>query len=250
MTPPTIVITLGFNPVEMMRASFKRLDETIGLTEKEYMHVIVDQHYPRGREQILGFFEERKKKSNTIILDPGSNFGIARGVNFALSFTGIQPDDNFIFYDPDTFPVESGWGIAMEDVLEDKKVGWVSLFNRVTERETVERGYHNRVTNGRRVRQTKAAVVNSVCAMPGRFLIASHGVHEPNPYYGGFEISMWEKLQEQRLEWVFLRDFTEGHRPNDLIDQDYIEYKWFFCHGEGRKQLQTDFKDWLKERGR
>lgn len=243
------VITLCFNRTAMMKASLQRFWETFGIPESQYTHVFVDQHYPRDREETLAWLEELKARGNSIVVDPGENLGLQRGVNFALSKIALQPNDIVFFYDPDMFPLTPNWGTAMRTVFQDDRFWWLSSYNCHTERETTERGFDDMEVFGHRIRKTHCAVVNSVSALRGEFLLKIGGAHEPNPFYGGFEIAMYAKLMEQMKWWGFLRDFHEDVCPMDLVDQDYKTWKWETCHGALRGK-QEEFGKWLKDTGK
>lgn len=239
------VITLAYNTTQMMRASLQRFDETFGVDRKDFKHVFVNQYYPKNRAENTAWLKEREAIGDTLVMDPGRNLGLSAGFNFALSGITIKPEDIIYAYDPDMFPRDHGWGIAMSNVLHHNKIAWVSCWNPHTQQETEERGYEDMVINGQNVRMVKTACLNSVSAFSGEFLLKSKGAHEPNPLYGGFEISMYQKLKEHGFNWVFLKDFVEDYCDQSLIDTEYREWKWKTTHG-GEKQ--EDFELWLKKR--
>lgn len=241
------VITLAYNTEAMMRASLKRFEETFGIPRARFEHVIVDQHYPVGREGIKAFLVEQSQNENVKILDPGKNLGLQGGFNFALESLKLTQNDIVFGFDPDCFPRENGWGWAMERVLADRSVGWVSCWTPHTERETKERGYSDQVIQGVPVRRVKTPVLNSVCAWQADFLLAAGGLKDGHKYYGGLECVMWQHLERQARSWVFLKEFHEEYCPDDrLIDPLYRKWKWDTTHG-GEEQIE--FGAWLKLHG-
>src|SRR5690606_27407958 len=113
---------------------------TFGIPRSRFEHVFVDQHYPVGREAVEKFHVEQARHENVTVLDPGRNLGLQGGFNYALDFLRLNQNDIVFGFDPDCFPTTNGWGWAMEQVLSDRRVGWVSCWNPHTERETNERG--------------------------------------------------------------------------------------------------------------
>lgn len=241
-----VVITLGYNPVEMQRASFKRFEETFGIPRSRFEHLIVDQHYPRDRAEIQKFYVEQSQNENVRILDPGKNLGLQGGFNYALEEARLSSNDIVIGFDPDCFPVENGWGWAMERVMADRSVAWSSLWGIHTERETKERGFNDYQIQGLNVRRTKTPVVNSVCCWQADFLRAAGGLKDGHKYYGGLECVMWPHLEAQKRSWVFLKDYREEAAPEELVDKLYREWKWVTTHGT---EEQIEYGDWLRKRG-
>lgn len=238
-----------YNTEPMIRASVQRFNETFGIQRNRFTHIFLDQHYPRYKEENRAMLREFLEWGNVIVMDPGKNLGLSAGFNKCLSSFDLKKNDLVFAYDPDTFPTHNGWGHAMEKVMEDKRYWWTTCWTPHTERETTERGYEDVVINGVNVRRTKAACLNSVSCLKGEFLIASGGAKEPNPFYGGFEVSMYQTLKKHDKFWGFLKDYKEEFAPEGLIDKDYREWKWVTTHGS-EKGKQKDFELWLKERNK
>lgn len=242
------IVTLAFNPVKTMRASFKRVDETIGLRKEDYVRVFVDNHWPVDREDVLELLAEREAMGD-IVLRPDKNLGLAGGFNYAFEQMKITVDDNIILVDPDNFPRTPRWGYAFKKVLEDKSVGWVSLWNHATKHETDAKPFHDKEINGYQVRVLEAPIMNSCCALAGHFIMTV-GANEPNPFYGGFECGMWGHLKSMDLDWVFMREYFEDDITSvdkNFLDTNYQEYKRSTTHG-GEKQIE--YKEWLKLHGK
>jgi hypothetical protein len=242
------IVTLAFAPPKMFAASQKRMNETIGLRRDQDKHIIVDNHWPKNRPELIQIFIDCLDRGAKI-LKPERNLGLAGGFNYALDYLksiGLQNDDVIIAYDPDVFPETLGWGKAFVDVLKDKSVGWASVWNVHTEREMNNKAHTVEMINGYKVSVLTEPVLNSVCAFNAKFLIESKGAHENYPYYGTFEIAMWKYLVEQNLKWVFLNDYKEGWAIEEYVDLDYRTYKWNTAH-LGEEQIE--FSEWLKKKG-
>lgn len=242
-------VSLAFGKVKTIKASIQRFDETIGLRKEDYKHILIDQMWPKDREELTQFLSEQEEKGK-IVLKPGKNLGLAGGVNHAIAKMGANETDTIIIYDPDNFPIQKRWGYAFKKVLEDDSIGWVSLWNHATNEEIKHKPYTNKSINGYGVCIVHSPVMNSVCALKMSYLSKLGGAKEPNHFYGGFEIGMWSGLKSLNLDWAFLIDFHEDNIMNvdpDFIDKDYQEYKWATTHG---KEEQIEFTEWLKKHGR
>lgn len=238
------VVSLAFVPVRTIKASVKRFDETIGLRKEDYKHVLVDQMWPRDRNDMIRFLVDQDEAGKTVLY-PGKNLGLAGGVNYAMEKMGVTDKDIVMIFDPDNFPMQKRWGFAMKQVLEDPTVGWVSLWNCATDAELKNKQYTEKVINGHKVCALGAPIMNSVCGLKASYLKKAGGAREPNHYYGGFECGMWASLKEQKLDWVFLKDFHEDNILNvdpNFLDKDYQEYKYATTHGG---EEQVEFREWL-----
>lgn len=242
------VVTLVFNPVKTMRASFKRVDETIGLRKEDYTRVFVDNHWPVDREAVLELLTERETIGDTV-LRPDKNLGLAGGFNYAFKEMNMQKSDTIFLVDPDNFPKEHGWGYAYKKVLENPKVGWVTVMSTNAFNDMSPKPHTEEVIEGYNCYVLGAPIINSMCALKGEFIL-KFGANEYNPYYGSFECNMWGFLKSENLEWVFLKDFTEESILDidpTMIDENYKMYKWQTTHG-GEKQIE--YKEWLKLHGK
>lgn len=242
------VVTLVFNPVKTMRASFKRVDETIGLRKEDYKRVFVDNHWPLDREEVLDLLKEREEMGD-IVLRPEKNLGLAGGFNYAFKECNMQPTDTIFLVDPDNFPKEKRWGYAFKKALEDPTVGWVTVISENAMKDIAPKPHSEKTINGYECIVLGAPVINSCCGLKGEFIL-KFGANEYNPYYGSFECNMWGFLKESNLEWVFLKDFTEESILDidpTMIDASYRDYKYRTTHG-GEKQIE--FKEWLKLHGK
>lgn len=232
-------ITLGFCPARILKESFKNYYKTTSVASK---HIFYEQHYPINKEENQKELKEICDWYGVEYIQATKNYGLHVGFNNVLMLLNIQPEDMIIAFDPDSYPLEGNWDSALLLPLFDKRIGWTSLMNPRSKKEMQERGYTEEFILGHPIWITHNAVVNSVCAFPGSFLLATNGLHENKPFYGHLETPMFTKLKALNLEWAFTRDFNESDHLRDLHDRDYVVYKWVHAH---LGAWDGDFQSWL-----
>ena len=165
-------------------------------------HVIVDQHYPLHRPQLLGVMNKWAGQLQAQVMDPGKNLGLHNGFNFAMQklALGWAPDEFVIGYDPDECPITPGWVRAMFDVMTaNASIGWLSLTSGSTDVDQKGFSYKDRQIAGHKVRFFDTAKMNIVCMWRTSMLRQVGWLDEPRPYYGLLESMMWPRLE--RLGW-------------------------------------------------
>lgn len=239
-------ITLCFTDPDIIHDSLAQYRATAS-PQVETVHVLVNQHWPIGKETNAAELEKIARKFGCLLLDPGRNLGLHDGFNWAWRKQNIPDNAMVIGYDPDSWPVTPGWDQAMCDVfVSDPSVAWLSLWHIHAEREVIEdrRGGAIEVLGGHRVVPLKRPAINSICGFRQGWLRQVGGLWEGNAFYGGLEVGMWEKLGQNR--WVFLRDFREANELYDRMNPLYKEYKW--KHAQTR-EWPGDFESFLKSKG-
>lgn len=242
-------ITLAFSNPQILAHSMKAFYQTRNLDLKIDSHIIVDQHYPLYREEVVKELKMQNLINGQTILDPGRNLGLHDGFNWALGQIKPKPEDIIIGYDADSMPVEKGWDMALVRAIEAKRsdghgeVVWSSLGNPRTLRDLYARGFDSVKADGYlRLFLSRTAITNSVCAWRYGWLKEVGFLEEPRAFYGHLEAAMWGKLRAGK-RWAVLPDWTESDELRDLHDRAYIVYKWRHSH---LNDWPGDFESFVK----
>jgi hypothetical protein len=217
-----MILTISYHKEEIVRKSYEQLKKT---TADNPMPVLVlDNHYPLIKDK--NFVKNICEELGFLYFSAGQNIGLHNGYNYLRKFVTTK---RFILYDGDSFPTTDDWNTALTDVVRDPRTVWASLYNHHSYSELDNRGYWTKEINGYKCRVTQQAVTNSVCAFQTEWVESVGGFSEPNEFYGGFEVSMWKKMNPHMEQWAFLNDYKEDriHLENDSI---YTEYKWKHAH--------------------
>jgi hypothetical protein len=224
-------ITLCHNDPEIISDSLRQYYATKS-PKVETIHVLVDQHWPINKIACKRSLESLARDYKCVLLDPGRNLGLHDGFNWAMNQFAIPDNAGIIGYDPDSWPIQSGWDEAMcKAFMGDPTINWISLWHQHAYSQLIAEGaaYANIETiNGIELQTLKRAVMNSVCMFRAGWLKSVGGLYEGNKYYGGLEVAMWEKIKPGR--WVFLPGFLEDLRLHDRVHPWYREYKWRHAH--------------------
>ena len=235
-------ITTGYSPARIWAlslASYKKHKNP----DVKYTHIYVDNHYPLNIEQNRAEIKRICQDNDVIILNPGRNLGLHDGFNYALKYCDIKPYDIIIGYDGDSNPISYGFDGALVHALEfDHSLGWVSLMSPRAKPEILSRGYTAKQVRHLELWLTHKAVVNSVCAFRGEFLLKTGGLKEENAIYGGLEAVMFPKLREMGLHWGFLTGWHEDDLYRDMQDKEYLWWKWKYAH---LKEFSGDFASYV-----
>lgn len=242
-------ITLAFAHPKILALSIKAFYETRNELLPLAGHLIVDQHYPLHRAEILSGLETQRKDHGCRILDPGRNLGLHVGFNWALSQINPQPEDIIIGYDGDSLPLSKGWDMALVRAIDSRRtdgqgeVVWATLGNPRTLGDIRARGFDSVTADGYlRLMLTRSSITNSVCAWRYRWLKEVGFLQEPMAFYGHLEATMWGKLRGGK-RWAVLPDWNESDELRDLHDRAYIVYKWMHSH---TKEWPGDFESYVR----
>jgi hypothetical protein len=230
------IFILGFANAATATRTLSQLEKT---KVSDATVVILDQHWPM--QDMSEFWKSWVKSLRGIYLDAGKNLGLHEGLNYMCKTLQVKPTDKVIGFDPDTYPINVGWDLALLNALDLPHVGWASLGNTHSEGEMNARGYTESEEEGLHLWTTKQAVVNSICAWNMEWIYNVGGFQEASEFYGGLECCMFPKCLAQGKRWVWLRDFREATGLKDLSDPEYKAYKWAHAH-QGWK---GDFAAWL-----
>lgn len=244
----TWAISLLFNDADIIEKSLTQYLATTDSETVETQHVFVWQHWPLEKKSTEKRCRNLSDALGAIWIDPGRNLGLHDGFNLALQIVPIPMNALVIGYDPDCYPVTPGWDRAMCEVfVSDPSIAWMSLWHQHAQRELVEdkRGLEQTRVAGHRLRVLKSPALNSVCGFRRDWLESVHGLHEGNKYYGGLECTMWEKLQSEKKRWVFLEDFKEEPRFQEIQNALYREWKWLHAV---ERTVQVDFETWVNSK--
>ncbi len=234
------VITLGFAPHRIWTPSL--FSYGMGKTVVA-RHLFLDQNYPLDKDANSAELKSICDALGIEYLNAGRNLGLHEGFNYVLRSIDLKPDDVVIALDPDSMCEVAGWDEALCDALKIPDVGWATLMNPRCEDELKKYGYDVGVTlGGKEVWFTRQAIVNSICAWRGDFLIHSKGLTENRPFYGHLESPMYEKLKAAKLRWAFLVGYPETDQQRLIEDRIYQIYKWEHAH---LQSWHGDFESWL-----
>lgn len=239
-------ITLGFGPAHILRHSLEAFRATRNASFN-YPRFLCYGYYPINEAKNRAAIYALCAEHGITVLDPGKNLGLHHNFNFAMNQIRPGKDDIVIAYDPDSTPVGYGWDLALVRAIQgdtQQKIVWSSLMNPRSEFDLNARGFTERTIDGYiKVRETKTAVTNSICAWSVGWLQSVGMISEPNEWYGGLEASMWDRLGART--WAFLPQWSESDALRDLHDRAYVEYKWSHAH---LKNTHSDFRSWLVEK--
>jgi GT2 family glycosyltransferase len=229
-------ITLAFCNPEIISRSIAQFYATKNPSLEIEKHMIVDQHYPLDYPSVKKKLHELEKNYPVIVVDPGKNLGLHGGFNWALTQLKPGPDDIIIGYDGDSYPISSGWDMALtRAILSPRSDGhgqvvWSTLGNTRSISDARLRGYDRVMADGFiELMLVHAAVTNSICAWRYDWLESVGFLDEPLDFYGHLETCMWQKLQKGK-RWAVLTQWMESDELRDLHDRQYVAYKWFYAH--------------------
>lgn len=239
-------VSLCFNKPEVIRQSLRQYRATSS-PDVETVHVLVDQHWPLDQPKTSQELRSLADELGGLYLRPERNLGLARGFNWAVNQLPIPDNAGIIGYDPDSWPVDPCWDLAMCDAfVRFPEAAWFSLWHPHAERELIADRRAKEIFPGT-LYEVTSPVMNSVCMIRKKWFREVGGFHEENPLYGGLEIHMWRRLEQSKAKWIFLRNYREAFWPNpEILDTRYRDWKWATTHG---REPQIPFGDWLKKRG-
>jgi hypothetical protein len=134
-------ISLCFMDAEIIHDSIEQYYKTKH-PEVETNHILVDQHWPINYSKQKRALELIAKKFGCQLLDPGKNLGLHEGFNWAWRQQAIPDNAMVIGYDPDSWPLDDGWDMAMAKAfVGSERIEWLSLWHTHCERQVFERRF-------------------------------------------------------------------------------------------------------------
>jgi hypothetical protein len=217
------MVTLAHAPGRILMASLDRLYATRN-ADTRLVHHVLDGHYPINPTDSFYAVREACRRHRLVLHDAGRNLGLHHGFNLVWERIRPADEDVVILYDPDSYPLDPGWDMALVTAVTHGRLAVAGLVHPVIEQELVDRAGTEELVDGYlKVALPKRECQLSVCAFSGEFLRHTGGFHEPNAFYGGLEADMWARLDGRR--WGYLPQYREDHRLNDLQDWQYREWK-------------------------
>lgn len=233
-------VHLAFCPAWILRAGLERYRETQGV---DATHVIVDQHYPLNRVDNRRELRALAAEFGAFWADSGGDLGLHRGFNKMLQALPAEPGDLIMVYDPDSFPLESGWDLALSAVMmADESIAYLGLSSDRTF-ETPGRSWYDEWINGLSVAFPNGPVQINVACWRYSFLRRAGGLRENCEYYGHLEAPMFLEAERQGMRHGYLRNFTEDFRLTTMHDPEYEAYKIAHAHTQ---HWPGDFKSFLE----
>lgn len=251
MARKVYIISLGYNNAAVMKAGIGRMYETMALKPEEFTHVILDQHYPIRRSEVLNLFDGFRKNYGATVMDAGSNLGLHHGWNWVCDRLPLEEEDVVIGYDPDSWPVQPGWDLAMVDALQHWKTTqcpWVSVTSEVVWHmpnarfEEWQLGRYKMLTP-----ISHPCWVQSVCGFVWGPLKAVGNFVEPNPLYGDLEKTLAPKYAALGYKMAWMLDYhDEIRRLDGHEDAEYRNWKYATAIlGEP----QVPLEEWCEKKG-
>lgn len=219
------VITLGYAPARILSAGIERFYETLS-KEVPLNHVVVDHLYPLRHSEIMTAIESGRQRFGYQVLTPSVNMGLHGGLNWACDHIKPAPEDIVVIYDPDSYPLDSGWLQAFVVAIKNGGLSIAGIVNKGILNELKTRTARSYLVDGYlEIIEPKVAGMLSVCGWRWDFVQAAGGFQEPNAHYGGLEAAMWARLGGRK--WGYLPQYRED---SEIIhcqqDDDYMHWKW------------------------
>lgn len=229
------IVSISYHREEIARASYSQLVKTM-VTDPCHV-ILLDNNCPLCIDK--DFLPNMCSEYGFTYLNAGENLGLHNGYNYAM---GYLPDDceRFIIYDGDMFPETEDWHLPLLKIHDDERVIWSGLWNKHTYREMSERPSHKEVIMGYNCTIPHVPVIAMCCAYNKRWIDSVGGFTEPNKWYGGLEIAMWNKMPKGKII-AYLDDYKELECPVNN-DDVYAQYKWEHAHNG----LEMSFEEYLK----
>ena len=205
----------------------------------------VDNHYPMWSD---GFVNRISKQYNITIHDLGSNVGLVPALNY---LNETVPTDYQLLIEGDSYAGSSGWDKAILDVLQTGQSVWATIHNRISYEDMSGRTgcYHVNIA-GHPCTVPLSPVMNSISGHSTEWVNKHKGYADENNYYGGSEVKMWDRLNQQGNEkWVFIDDAFEVSRCDlrDIDDEIYTKYKNAHAIGPVSERFKGSFEEYLKK---
>lgn len=233
------LLSLGFVRADIFAASMRHLYEDDMLSQ-HYDHYFLYQHYPIDKENNRSKLLATCQRYGIKWVDSGFDRGLHNGFNYLVSVIPHCP--RRIGFDPDDWPVEKGWDLALLSALDDPLVELTCLNNyRNMDTPGVEWDY--RSINGINIAvPLNRPTMMAVGASKTDFFLRNGGMQEPTSHYGHVESWIWGRLQREGKQYAILTDY---HQIYDVVpDHDplYTKYK----AEQAAMTNRQSFEEWLK----
>lgn len=219
------VVTLGFAPARILRQGIERLYQTRN-KDLPVTHWLVDHHYPIDRETNKRKYSHIAEDYDLRLITPEKNLGLHGGMNWACA--QIQPADNdiILMYDPDSYPLDLGWDMAIVRAMEGGGFSVIGTVSPTIETELATRGFTSHIVDGYlEVKQPKVDCQISISGWRWGFVSQVGGFSEPNAHYGGLEADMFQKLRNVGGKMGYVSQYREDFRLHDQHDPAYFQWK-------------------------
>lgn len=215
-----------------------------------FKHVVIDQHYPVEKEKNQKQIRELCKESGSIYVDSLYDRGLHRGLNHAMKVVGVESTDIFIGCDPDDRPSVGSFK-AMKKVMENEPMVAVCGLNFwvLPWKQKKDGDWPKEKLGGENVWVHPGVEMWNIAAFNLPFITRLGGFHQPNAFYGGIEVFLYEYWRQHGMKLVYLIDHTSEAVPvdrdnPDLYDKTYGTWKIdHACHG-----YLHGYEQWLKEK--
>jgi hypothetical protein len=241
----TIVITPAFCKSIMLEQSLANYYE---YQTENYEHWILLNHYPINKEKNNDEIRKIAEKFKCKLFDNQYDRGLHKGVN-NFYVQNPQPEGTFqIGYDPDSAieQLSHGFDKALSETLrigiKDHNLAILALWGIGVELKKKQL-LNRTIINGNAVMIHPDIEMFSVTACDLDFINTIGGFSEPNEYYGGIEISLYQSFQKYNRKLGYLTEFKEKYfaYPAECVDPEYIQWKHDHVNG-----FIGSFESWLK----
>ena len=196
---------------------------------------LVDHHWPLDPENFKECLKSIAPLVSARIISPEKNLGGHGGFTWAMNHLPIGKHDFVLGYDPDSYPITSGWMSAMKAVLRaDPAIGSVSLWHTGIS----GRDWRESMVGGYRVRTFPHAEMLNVTMWRASYLLPS--LEGEYAYYGQVEWPMYRRAQRLGLKQVYLTDYHETQPP---IAHPKIYTDWKQAHISHK--FKGNFSEWV-----
>lgn len=238
------IITLGYCRVDMWQKCLDHLLATKS-PETEWNYHFVYHYYPIDMENNYKELKEIAEKYNLKFIQPEKNLGGCEGWNWA--WKNYLYDSPFIIsIDPDSWPMQNGWDLALWQVAQDPRIGWAACKNIIASNNELAHRRHVDM----KINNIDVHICDTPMMMAGVNILkmdwirALGGQKQGNPFYGGVELCLWPYLIKANYRLALLKDFYDSTELQSSHDPLYIEWKVSHAFRGYRK----NFDDYLKER--
>lgn len=228
------------------------------MNNTHFRHLIVDLGFPlRYGDDIPDDIDdvkcENSEELQRIAKEFGSeyvkiqNVGVSQNWSMVSRILSVGADDVLIGCEPDEIPQESGWVLAMSEVLEDSRIGLTSLLSEGQDiwlAQDMDNHVDEKI-NGHNCSVIHGVLAMGVIGFSGSCLRKITEVPVPSgmSIYGGIEHASYYPLKELGYSWCFLKDFHIKHiEPSGL----YRSWKTDIISGNYSGVKQIHFEQWLQ----
>lgn len=243
------IFTPAFCKTELLRQCLKHLYSEPGNTEG-FHHVVIYNHYPDRYSANVFDFKNLASLFGCIFIDSLYDRGLHDSLNNAMKIVGVQPGDIVIGCDPDDRPSHGAFQAMRQVMLATPKIAVLGLnFSVLPWKQGIEGApWHESVIEGHRVWNHSGAEMFNIAAFNSTLLHEIGGFSQPNAYYGGIEIAMYQHWVRKGMRLAYLIDHTSEAVPvdrNDPLLFDGAYSQWKVAHAtQGYKK---GYADWLKD---